>query len=48
LLKSAPVECVVRFGAPLAFSADTDRKAIALATEGQVRDLSELSLARQG
>jgi 1-acyl-sn-glycerol-3-phosphate acyltransferase len=45
LLKSAPVECVVCFGAPLAFSIDSDRKAIALATEGRVRDLAEAQIA---
>jgi 1-acyl-sn-glycerol-3-phosphate acyltransferase len=45
LLKSAPVECVVRFGAPLAFARDSDRKAIALATEERVRELATAQIA---
>ena len=45
LLKSAPVDCVVRFGAPLAFSLDSDRKAIALATEERVRELAAAQIA---
>ncbi|MGO9390329.1 lysophospholipid acyltransferase family protein [Rhodoblastus sp.] len=45
LLKSAPVECVVHFGAPLAFCAESERKAIALETERRVRELAEAQLA---
>ena len=41
LLKNAPVECVVRFGAPLSFTNDSDRKAISLETERRVRELAE-------
>lgn len=41
LLKSAPVECVVRFGEALSYHPDSDRKAIALETEWRVRDLVE-------
>jgi 1-acyl-sn-glycerol-3-phosphate acyltransferase len=48
LLKSAPVDCVIRFGAPLVFSADSDRKAVALETEGRVRALVESQLASIG
>lgn len=40
LLKSAPVECRIRFGAPLTFTAESDRKAIALETERRVRELA--------
>jgi hypothetical protein len=36
---------VVRFGAPLAFFAGSDRKEIARATEGRVRDLTEAQIA---
>lgn len=43
LLKSAPVECVVCFGAPLSFAAESDRKAMALETERRVRQLAEAS-----
>lgn len=45
LLKSAPVECVVRFGAPLSFANDSDRKTIALETERRVRDLAQVLAA---
>jgi hypothetical protein len=45
MLKSAPVECVVHFGAPLAFSVASDRKAVALETERRVRELAEAQLA---
>ncbi|MGO8737510.1 lysophospholipid acyltransferase family protein [Rhodoblastus sp.] len=45
LLKSAPVDCRVRFGAPLAFRADSDRKSIALETENRVRALAEARIA---
>ncbi len=48
LLKSAPVDCLVRFGAPLAFRADSDRKAIALETENRVRALAEARIAPLG
>ncbi len=48
LLKEAPVDCVVRFGAPLVFRADSDRKAIALETENRVRALAEARIARIG
>ncbi len=41
LLKSAPVECVIRFGAPLSFTTDSERKAIALETERRVRELAD-------
>jgi 1-acyl-sn-glycerol-3-phosphate acyltransferase len=40
LLKSAPVECVVCFGAPITFDCASDRKAIALETERRVRELA--------
>ncbi len=46
LLKSAPVDCVVRFGPPLAFDAESDRKAVALETERRVRELAEAQIAR--
>jgi hypothetical protein len=39
-LKSAPVECIVLFGAPITFDSNSDRKAIALETERRVRDLA--------
>jgi lyso-ornithine lipid O-acyltransferase len=45
LLKSAPIECVVGFGASLSFTAESDRKAIALETECRVRELAESQLA---
>jgi 1-acyl-sn-glycerol-3-phosphate acyltransferase len=48
LLKSAPVDCRVRFGAPLAFRAGSDRKAIALETENRVRALAEARIAELG
>ena len=48
LLKSAPVDCRVRFGAPLAFRADSDRKSIALETENRVRALAEARIADMG
>jgi 1-acyl-sn-glycerol-3-phosphate acyltransferase len=48
LLKSAPVDCVVVFGAPLAFAADSDRKTVALETERRVRALAEAQAAQQG
>jgi 1-acyl-sn-glycerol-3-phosphate acyltransferase len=48
LLKSAPVDCLVRFGAPLAFRSDSDRKAIALETENRVRALAEAQIAALG
>jgi 1-acyl-sn-glycerol-3-phosphate acyltransferase len=41
LLKSAPVDCHVRFGEALQYRHDTDRKAIALETEACVRNLSK-------
>ena len=41
LLKSAPVDCVIRFGAPLSFTIDSERKAIALETERRVRELAD-------
>ena len=37
LLKSAPVDCLVSFGAPLAYRDETDRKAVAMETEARVR-----------
>ena len=40
LLKSAPVECIVLFGAPITFDSNSDRKAVALETERRVRDLA--------
>jgi 1-acyl-sn-glycerol-3-phosphate acyltransferase len=43
LLKSAPVDCVVRFGAPLNFTRESDRKGIALETERCVRELADAS-----
>jgi 1-acyl-sn-glycerol-3-phosphate acyltransferase len=46
LLKCAPVDCVVKFGAPLAFKADSDRKAIAFETERRVRALAEAEIAK--
>jgi lyso-ornithine lipid O-acyltransferase len=48
LLKEAPVDCLVRFGAPLAFRADSDRKTIALETENRVRALAEARIAQSG
>jgi 1-acyl-sn-glycerol-3-phosphate acyltransferase len=45
LLKSAPVDCRVRFGDALAYRNDTDRKAIALETEACVRTLAESLIA---
>jgi 1-acyl-sn-glycerol-3-phosphate acyltransferase len=48
LLKSAPVDCLVRFGAPLAFRADSDRKAIALESENRVRALAATRIAEPG
>ena len=44
LLKSAPVECVVRFGPPLFFTAASDRKAIALETERSVREMADTQI----
>jgi len=44
LLKRAPVDCVVCFGAPLSFSAESDRKAVALETEKRVRALAEAQI----
>jgi 1-acyl-sn-glycerol-3-phosphate acyltransferase len=41
MLKAAPVDCCVRFGAPLAFDAAADRKTIAQQTENRVRELAE-------
>ncbi len=41
LLKNAPVDCVVRFGVPLSFTKDSDRKAVASETERRVRELAE-------
>jgi 1-acyl-sn-glycerol-3-phosphate acyltransferase len=46
LLKSAPVDCVINFGAPLTFAPESDRKAIALETEARVRALAEAQIAR--
>ncbi len=40
LLRSAPVDCVVHFGAPLVFDCESDRKVIALETERRVRELA--------
>jgi 1-acyl-sn-glycerol-3-phosphate acyltransferase len=48
LLKNAPVDCVVGFGVPLAFKADSDRKAMALETEQRVRALAEAQIGRIG
>ncbi|WP_298351864.1 lysophospholipid acyltransferase family protein [Rhodoblastus sp.] len=48
LLKAAPVDCQVRFGAPIAFRADSDRKAVALETENRVRALAEARTAQLG
>jgi lyso-ornithine lipid O-acyltransferase len=45
LLKSAPVDCMVRFGPSLAFRADSDRKAVALETENRVRALAAAQIA---
>ena len=45
LLRSAPVDCRVRFGEALAFQADTDRKVIAAETESRVRSLAESFLS---
>jgi 1-acyl-sn-glycerol-3-phosphate acyltransferase len=41
LLRNAPVDCCVRFGEALVFTADTDRKAIAVETERRVRGLAD-------
>ena len=41
MLKAAPVDCCVRFGAPLAFDAAADRKTIAQQPENRVRELAE-------
>ena len=46
LLKSAPVDCLVNFGAPLAFEAGSDRKAVAFETERRVRALAEAQIAK--
>lgn len=48
LLKAAPVDCRVRFGAPIAFRADSDRKAVALETENRVRALAGARIAQLG
>lgn len=48
LLKSAPVDCVISFGAPLAFEAESDRKSVALETERRVRALAEAQIATIG
>ena len=40
LLKSAPVECVIAFGPPLAFELESERKAVAAETEARVRVLA--------
>ena len=48
LLKSAPVDCVISFGAPLFFSAESDRKAVAMETEQRVRALAEAQIDKIG
>jgi lyso-ornithine lipid O-acyltransferase len=48
LLKSAPIDCVVRFGAPIAFTADSDRKIVAYETEQAVRALTEAEITSVG
>lgn len=44
LLKSAPVDCLVRFGPALRFGPEGDRKQIAQATEAAVRALVEAQI----
>jgi len=40
MLKNAPVDCVVRFGEPISFDSESDRKTVAVQTEHQVRSMS--------
>jgi lyso-ornithine lipid O-acyltransferase len=48
LLKSAPVDCVISFGAPLSFVTESDRKAVAMETEQRVRALAEAQIDKIG
>lgn len=48
LLKCAPVECVVIFGASISLNSESDRKAVALETERRVRALAEAQMAKIG
>ncbi|MCI4681453.1 lysophospholipid acyltransferase family protein [Candidatus Rhodoblastus alkanivorans] len=48
LLKSAPIDCVVRFGGAISFNADSDRKVVAYETEQAVRALTGGEIAALG
>lgn len=46
LLKCAPVDCVICFGAPISFNSESDRKTVAVETERRVRALAEAQIAK--
>lgn len=48
LLKSAPVDCVIHFGAPISFDAQSDRKVVASETEKEVRAMAQAQLEKLG